>query len=99
MYCGTTIGSLNLNENERAKRIILTCIVIALCIGGAFLLKNCNENYVVEINYYYIRNRIEVYFSALCHPESIYREEIDLSEVSTGRDQSGDGSTNQGTVL
>ncbi len=48
VYCGTTIGSLNLNENERAKRIILTCIVIALCIGGAFLLKNCNENYVVE---------------------------------------------------
>ena len=30
------------------KKTILTCVVIALCIGGAFLLKNCNEKYVIE---------------------------------------------------
>ncbi len=48
IYDGATITKLSFDKNERIKKTILTCVVMALFIGGAFLLKNCNEKYVVE---------------------------------------------------
>ncbi len=48
IYDGATISKLSFDKNERMKKTILTCVVIALCTGGAFILKNCNEKYVIE---------------------------------------------------
>lgn len=47
-YYDANLTRLTFDKNERMKKTILTCVVIALCIGGAFLLKNCNEKYVIE---------------------------------------------------
>ena len=47
-YYNANLTKLTFDKTERIKKTILTCVVIALCIGGAFLLKNCNEKYVIE---------------------------------------------------
>lgn len=47
-YYGANLTKLTFDKNEKTKKTILICVVIALCIGGAFLLKNCNEKYVIE---------------------------------------------------
>lgn len=47
-YYDASLSKLTFDKNEKTKKTILTCVVIVLCIGGAFLLKNCNEKYVIE---------------------------------------------------
>ncbi|MBQ4571948.1 MAG: DUF2812 domain-containing protein [Clostridia bacterium] len=47
IYDGATISKLSFDKNERMKKAILTCVVVALFTGGAFLLKNFNEKYVI----------------------------------------------------
>ena len=47
-YYGANLTKLSFDKNGKTKKTILICVVIALCIGGAFLLKNCNEKYVIE---------------------------------------------------
>ena len=48
IYYGETITKLHFNKKKSIKKILTTCIIIGLITGGAFLLKNCNEKYVIE---------------------------------------------------
>lgn len=48
IYYGETITKLNFNEKKSVKKIVTTCIIIGIITGGAFLLKNCNERYIIE---------------------------------------------------
>lgn len=48
IYYGETITNLTFNKKKSIKKILTTCIIIGLITGGAFLLKNCNEKYVIE---------------------------------------------------
>lgn len=43
-----SLSNLNFDKANKTKKTILTCVVIVLCIGGAFLVKNCNEKYIFE---------------------------------------------------
>ena len=47
-YYNEILTRLTFDKNERIKKTILTCLVIALITGGAFVLREYNEKYVIE---------------------------------------------------
>ena len=47
-YYDAILTRLTFDKNERIKKTILTCLVIALFTSGAFILKEYNEKYAIE---------------------------------------------------